>query len=192
MRRPITILIALSMMGGLVVPVHAGPIAGTLSADSTLTPAGPPGHYVQNLTGDGDDTRLGSFTTQSQSNIDFSNPPHITISNGTTTETFTNGTLLGTSSGSGTASGAGSATVTIDFVITGGTGFFAGAVGDVTISATITSTSSTTESITGSYVGSLVILPEPSSLALLTPALAVAAIAVVFRRRRRAMAHWSG
>ena len=167
-------------MGGLALPVHAGPISGTLSGDSTLTPAGTPGIFVQTFTGDGDDTIYGSFTAQSGSTIDFSDPPHILISSGSFTEVFSQGTLFGTSSGSGAASGNGTATVTIDLVITGGTGLFAGDTGEITATETITRTSSTTESLTGSYTGSLATIPEPGSLALLVPA-----AVVLFLRRRR-------
>jgi hypothetical protein len=36
-------LIALAVIGGFTASVHAGPISGTLSGDSTLTPTGT--HY---------------------------------------------------------------------------------------------------------------------------------------------------
>jgi len=80
------------------------------------------------------------------STVDFSDPPTLVISDGTLTETFLSGTLFGTSSGSGTASGLGTATFTIDFVITGGTGIFAGYTGEATLTGVITQTSPTTES----------------------------------------------
>jgi hypothetical protein len=151
----IVTLAALVAMAGLAVPVRGEVIMGTLSGDSTLTPTGTPGVFVQNFTGDGEDTTFGAFTPQAQSMIDFSHPQAITISGGTFLETFEQGTLFGTSSGSGTASGHGTATVTIDFVFTGGTGLFAGDTGKATFTGTITSTGATTESIDGSYVGSL-------------------------------------
>jgi hypothetical protein len=160
-------------LGVLVVPVQADLITGTFEGDSTLTPTGTPGVFIQDFTGDGDDTTFGLFTPSSQSTIDFSVPPNILISNGTLLETFTNGTLEGTSSGSGTASGKGTATFTIDFVITGGTGNFAGDTGEATLTGTITQTSPTTESISGSYTGSLTSVPEPSTLVLLTTGLLV-------------------
>ncbi len=73
-------------------------------------------------------------------------------------------------------------------MITGGTGLFAGAMGDVTLTGTITQTSSTTQSISdGSYVGSFTV-SEPSSLALLAPAVAVGAVVLSRQRRRQAMA----
>jgi hypothetical protein len=189
MRRSITaLLVALVALGGLVVPAHAGSISGTLEGDSTLTPTGPPGIFLQNFTGDGDDTTFGPFTPQSQSTIDFSNPPNILISNGTFLETFPFGTLFGTSSGSGTASGMGTATVTIDLVFTGGTGVFTGASGEVIFTGTITSTGATTASIDGTYVGTLFGVPEPGTLALLAQAVALGAVVLVRQRRRQAMA----
>jgi hypothetical protein len=178
-----TSLTALLVMGGVVASAHAGQISGTLSGDSTLMPTGTPGVYVQNFTGDGDDTTYGSFTPTSSSTVDFSHPPAIVISDGMFTEIFSQGTLFGTSSGDGTASGMGTAAVTLDLVITGGTGLFAGDTGEATANETIMQTSSTTESATGSYSGFLSTVPEPSSLALLAPA----AVIVFGRRRRRAM-----
>jgi hypothetical protein len=174
-------LTALVVMGGLDLPVHAGPISGTLSGDSTLTPTGTPGVFVQNYTGDGDDTTYGSFTVSTHSIVDFSQPPDINILHGSFLESFSQGTLFGTSSGSGTASGMGTATFMADLVITGGTGIFAGATGDATATGTLTSTGPTTESSTAFYTGSLATIPEPGSLALLVPA-----AVVLFRRRRRA------
>ncbi|MFI5381249.1 MAG: hypothetical protein ACHRHE_18280 [Tepidisphaerales bacterium] len=159
-------VVALVALLGFALPVRGGSIAGTLSGDSTLTPTATPGIFVQNLTGDGNDTTFGLFTPQSTSTIDFSNPPHIIISDGTFTDTFANGTLFGTSSGTGTASGHGTATVTLDFVFTGGTGIFAGDTGTARFTGTITSTGPTTESITGSYVGSLnTSVPSPAAAA---------------------------
>jgi hypothetical protein len=71
------------------------------------------------------------------------------------TSTFANGKLLGTSSGSGTASGHETATISIDLVITGGTGIFTGATGEGTLSETVARDSSTTESLAGSYTETL-------------------------------------
>jgi hypothetical protein len=157
-----------AVLWSVAVPVQAGSISGTFDGDATLTPTGTPGIYTQNFTGDGDDTTYGSFTPTSQSTIDFSNPPHILISDGMLSDAFAGGTLFGTDSGSGTASGTGTATFTIDFAITGGTGIFAGATGEATLAGTITQTSPTTETISnGSYTGSISTSPEPSTLILL-------------------------
>lgn len=180
-------LIALVTMGGHLIPAHGEVITGTLSGDSTLTPTGTPGVYVQSFTGDGDDTTFGAFTPTSQSTVDFSKPPAITITDGMFSETFAQGTLFGTSSGSGAASGHGTADVTIDFVFTGGTGLFAGDSGEATFTGTITQTSATTESITGSYTGTIS-TTGPSTLVLLTSAAAAGAVVVVVRRKRAAIA----
>ena len=162
-------------VAGVAAPLHGAPIAGTLEGDITLTPTGTPGVYSQTFTGDGDDITYGSFTPSSTSTADFSHPPKVLISSGMLSETFDDGTLLGTSSGDGTANGSGTATVTIDFAITGGTGLFAGASGDVTVTGTITATSPTTESFKGTYVGRLQTVPDrPTTCFLLL--LAVGAI----------------
>jgi hypothetical protein len=90
------------------------------------------------------------------------------ISDGAFTEVFAQGNLFGTSSGEGRASGQGTATVALDLVFTGGTGFFAGFTGEGTATETITRNSPTTESLTGTYNGTLTsAVPEPSTWAML-------------------------
>jgi hypothetical protein len=161
--------------------IDRGSISGTYSGDATLTPTGTPGVFVQNFTGEGDDTTFGSFIAQSTATVDFSKPPDITLSGGMFLETFSQGTLFGICSASGTASGHGTATFTVDYIFTGRTGLFAGDTGEATLTAMVTSTSPTGESATGFYAGSLV--PEPSTLALLAPDVAVGAVVVVRGRR---------
>ena len=153
-------------LGLFVVPAEAGMISGEFEGDGVRTPGGQPDVFVQNFTGEGDDTTLGHFTIQSQSMIDFSDPPTLVISNGMITLSFDDGTLFGTSSGMGTASGQGTATFEVDLVFTGGTGFFAGTTGEATITGTITRTGPTTDSVDASYTGSLSVVPEPNSLTL--------------------------
>ena len=185
MRR--SIIVPLVALAGLIAPAHAGSIMGTFDGDSTLTPTGTPGVYIQNFSGDGMDTTYGAFTPSSTSTIDFSHPPHVKISNSMILETFSNGTLFGTGSGNGTANGKGTATFSVLFVITGGTGIFAGDTGEVTLHGTITQTSPTTEVISdGTYTGQLV--PEPGSFALLAPAVALGAVVLVRQRRRNVIA----
>lgn len=180
-RSVVATLFTLVMMG---VPVHADLVTGTLTGDSILTPSLVPGVYVQNFTGDGDDTIFGAFTLQSQSTTDFNNPPSIVVTGGSFVETFSQGTLFGTSSGGGTGSGHGTATVTLDLVVTGGTGLFAGDTGEATATETITNISGPVESVNGSYSGSIGTVPEPGLL----PPLAAATIILFCRRRHRAMA----
>lgn len=176
-------LIALLLVGGFAIPVQAGPISGALSGDGTLTPTGTPGIFTQNYTGDGNDTTFGSFTVQTTSTVDISDPPHIVVSDGMFTETFSLGTLFGTSSGDGTINGVGTATFTGDAVFTGGTGIFAGATGEATSLQMLIRTGPTTTSGSGTYIGTLSFIPEPSSLALL----ASGALVLLYRRRRGTM-----
>jgi hypothetical protein len=170
------------------VPVRAGSISGTFSGDSTLTPTGTPGVFVQNFTGDGHDDTYGAFTPASMSTIDFSHPPAVTVTDGVLSLTFSQGSFFGTASGHGTVNGTGMATFVAEFLITGGTGLFAGAMGEATITCTITETSSTTASISGSYIGSFSV-PEPTALAQLATAVAVGSVVLFRRRRRQAMVH---
>ncbi len=163
---PLSVLLLL-VMSLLVVPAFADSLTGTFDGNATLTPTGTPGVFVQNFTGDGTDATFGAFDVTSMSTVDFRNPPAILFTNGMLTETFLDGTLFGTGSGTGTASGHGTATFTIDFVITGGTGKFAGDHGEAMITGTITQTSPTTEAISNaSYTGTLA-TPEPGSIGLL-------------------------
>ena len=104
-------------------------------------------------------------------------PPNILVSDGTFVETFADGTLEGTTSGTGTANGQGLATFTGDLVFTGGTGIFAGDTGDATVTGTLTRTSPTTVAVNATYTG--VLVPEPSAWALL------ATVVVGFGLRRR-------
>ncbi len=79
----------------------------------------------------------------------------------------------------------GTGTFDIEIVFTGGTGLFAGATGQETVTGTIDSTSPTMGAITGSYVGTLSV-PEPGALALLAPAVTLGACGIVRERRRGA------
>jgi hypothetical protein len=163
-------------------------ISGTFDGDSTFTPTVNLGIYAQSFSGEGEDTTYGSFTPTSQSTVDFSDPPTITISDGMFLETFSQGTLFGVSSGGGTASGNGTATVTLDFIFKGGTGLFAGDTGEITVTETITRTSATTATISnGSYTGTLITAtPLPAALPLFATGLG--AIGLFGWRRKRQIA----
>lgn len=165
--RFVSTLLTLWILASVVGPLSAEMISGSINGDATLTPTATPGIYAQNFTGDGDDNKYGNFTIASTSIVDFSKPPSLVFTDGSLLETFAKGTLFGTSSGDGTANGKGTATYSIDFTITGGTGIFAGSKGSVSITGTITQTSPTTETVTGTYAGTLSSVPEPSTLAML-------------------------
>ena len=157
----------------------------------TLTTDPNPGVFIQAYTGDGSDATFGAFTVQSSSIVDFSHPPALLVENGMFTETFAEGMLFGTSSGTGTTSGMGTGTATVDVVYTGGTGLFADATGEATVLQTIRSTGPTTASGSATYAGTLVLVPEPGSLALLATAV------LLFYRQRRGVkadsnSRWAG
>lgn len=164
------------LLAALVVPSHASHLSGTFDGVGTLTPTGTPGIFIQNFTGDGTDTTLGAFTIVGQSTVDFSNPPNFTITNGTITLTFSDGTLFGSSSGEGTGNGKGMGTFRGDFLITAGTGQLDAITGDLVVNGTIFRTSPTTETVTASYQST----PEPSTLMLLGTGL----LGFAMRRRR--------
>jgi hypothetical protein len=176
--------LATVVLGCLAAPVRAGTISGNFDGNATLTPTGTPGIFSQSFTGDGEDSTFGSFTVTSNSTVDFSDPPSIVISNGELVLTFAGGTLLGVGTGTGTASGTGTATFSVDFMVTGGTGLFAGATGDVSVTGTITATSPTTESVSASYNGSLTLVPEPGPLAMFATIIAISAVAAIRGRPR--------
>ena len=178
MRTPSVSLAALLVTAGVIAPAGAGPISGSFEGDSIFTPTAIPGVLAQTYTGEGTDTTFGSFTVQSNSIVDFSSPPAISVNNGTLTETFAEGTLFGTFSGEGTTSGTGIGTATAEWVFTGGTGLFTDATGEGTVLQTIVKTGPTTASGSATYTGTLSLVPEPGSLALLATAV------FLFYRRR--------
>jgi len=116
---------------------------------------------------------------QSNSIIDFSHPPALHVEDGTFTQTFAEGMLFGTSSGTGTTSGMGTGTATVDVMYIGGTGLFTDATGEATVLQSIISTGPTTASGSATYTGTLTLVPEPASLALLATAV------LLFYRPRR-------
>ncbi len=191
MKRSMTLsFMVLVVLGGLTAPVRAGAISGTVSGETNITPIGTD-LVVQDFTGNGNDTVLGPFTMQSQSTVNFTNPLDIIISNGDCSQTFSDGTLYGTCSGSGTTTGPGTGTFQTEIVFTGGTGFFFGATGGMTVTGMETSTGPTTGTITATYAGTLSSVPEPGGLALLTPAIVFGAIVLVRRRSNERTSHRS-
>lgn len=171
----IAILSAVCLL--LASPVSANVISGTMSGSANLTSTPTWGVYSEVFTATGSDTTFGSFTISSDSTFNTKNHSDMLITGGTFTEIFANGTLFGTDSGSAASTGNASSTFTITYVITGGTGAFAGDSGSFTLTGTRASTTnSSIKSVVGSYNGSLTVpikgslpaaVPEPSSLLLL-------------------------
>ena len=180
MKKHQLIAILTALAASVACPVFGQSLSGTFDGVGTITPTGTPGVYSESFSGDGNDATYGAFTPTGTSTIDFSHPPHITTSGGQFTLAFENGTIIGTGSGTGTGNGSGTATATLDLIITGGTGFFTGATGSATVTGTLTQTSPTTVSFSsGTYTGTLTLAPEPSTLALVLPAIG----ALMLRRR---------
>ena len=159
-------VVFLTAMVWLTTPAIAQSLSGSFDGVGTLTQTVTTGIYIQNFTGDGADDTYGAFDAASQGMIDFTNPPHIVITDTMWSQTFSDGVLFGNGSGTGTGNGHGMATFMIDLTITGGTGTFEGLHGDVIVTGTITQTSPLSDAVDATYTGNLV-TPEPSSLSLL-------------------------
>jgi hypothetical protein len=158
-------LFALVMMGGLAVSAHANstPTSGTITGNATLTSTADPLVFDSNFIGSGVDTVSGNFTTTNMGTDTFNPAGTMFTASGTFIDVFAGGTVFGTFTENGTVTGV-TSTVTLDTVITGGTGIFAGDTGESTVMGTNTSTN--TPMFTGKYAG-FITTPEPSSLTLM-------------------------
>jgi hypothetical protein len=161
--------LGLVAIAGLAVTARADIFSGTIAGDDTLTPTGTTGVYVVNFSGSGVDANFGLFTATSTDKGDFSHPPNIVISDGMFSEVFLGGSLFGVSSGSGTANGTGAASLTLDYVVQGGSGDFAGDTGNIAVTGTLTTSGPTTGAFSGNYSGTLTAAPEPSVFVPLAP-----------------------
>lgn len=159
-------LFALVMMGSLAVPALADetPTSGTVMGNSILTATGNPFVFDTSFTGSGVDTVTGNFASTNMGITTFNSTFTSFTSSGTFTDVFAGGTVFGTFTENGTLTGATTSTITIDTVITGGTGIFLGDTGESTVLGTNTSTN--TPMFSGTYTG-FITTPEPSSLALM-------------------------
>ncbi|HLK60624.1 MAG TPA: hypothetical protein VKU00_28940 [Chthonomonadaceae bacterium] len=178
----VSVLAALAATCGFVTPAQAQiPLSGSGSGDGTITPlSGGLLHLSFNL--DGTDNLFGSFVGEAGFTVDLSNPANVLIENGTFQDTFAGGTLFGTVTGSGHVVSPGVVDLMDHDVITGGTGIFAGATGDIFTTASVDRTSPTTFTGNVDYTGDLVLTPEPCSLGLLAGGLLVPGAMLLFRR----------
>jgi PEP-CTERM motif-containing protein len=156
-------LIALVMLGGLAVRVQADTTStsGTLTGTSTSTATSNPAVFDSSFTGSGVDSVSGPFAAANTGTITFTSLTAF-LSSGTFVDTFSDGTIFGTFSGSGTETGAGATSITFVTLFTGGTGAFTGDTGE----STVTGTTTAAGAFTGAYTGSIA-MPEPSSLAFM-------------------------
>jgi len=193
--RSLTLLTLALCWGALSAFAGNISFAGTFDGTATSTPTGTPGVYMQSFTGDGSDHTYGNFSAVAMSTVTFNPPnPNITFSNGTFTIAFGgmgeapggpldgSGSLMGTSSGTGTVTGPGMATFTINFVVTGGTGQFAGYTGGLSLSGTLTGNPSSVSIGNGSYSGSIASTPEPNAALLMGTALMAVVLGLACRR----------
>jgi hypothetical protein len=161
------ILIALLTVGVVALPAQGDTItsSGSLTGTSTLKATSNPAVFDSTFTGTGTDLVFGPFTSTNMATLTFTSLTAFT-SSGTFVDVLAGGTVFGTFTGSGTVSGDTTA-ITINSVLTGGTGIFAGDRGTSTITGVSTATSSTTSSFTGTFTTSIASVPEPGTVTLL-------------------------
>lgn len=155
-------------LAGFIASVQAATIpfsgteSGTLVEPITLIDSNLVG--TAELSGSGSGT-FGSYTFTASSDLTIFGPSftNVSITNGTVTVTYSDGTLLGTTSGTGITNGT-IATDTINVIYTGGTGVFAGDTGTATILETVYVDSNT---FTDSISGALTTTPLPSTWLML-------------------------
>ena len=161
---------SLIALAGFVAPVQAGTIAFSETDSGTLveplTFVFPNLVGTAALSGSGTGT-FGSFTFTANSDLTIFGPPpsftSVSITNGTVTVTYSDGTLFGTSSGTGTTNGT-TATDTINVIYTGGTGVFAGDTGTATELETVDIDANT---FTSTVTGTLTTTPLPTTWLML-------------------------
>jgi len=144
-------LVALALAFCIAGPVAAGdqlPFKGTLEASATVTPLDPPLVSVL-LQGSGVASQLGRFTFEFQHIVNQATR----VGTGTYVFTAANGdTVTADITGQAALVAPGVLTVAETGVITGGTGRFAGATGNLTIERTFFVATGTT---TGAFTGTI-------------------------------------
>jgi len=177
-------------LAGLIIHAQAATISfsGTLSGTVTDNPTGtPPANLVGPVSFSGAaSSTLGAFSETSNSTVTLFGPSYTTLSltNGTFTDTFGDGTLFGTLTATGTANGTTSTSV-ISLIFTGGTGAFAGDTGTETSNETLTIA---TSADTGSFTGTLTTTPLPAALPLFAGGLGALGLFGWRRKRKNAAA----
>jgi hypothetical protein len=177
-------------LAGLIIHAQAETISisGTTSSTVTTNLTGtPPANMVGTapLSGTGSGT-LGAFSITANGTLTVFGPDYITLSvtNGTFTDTFSDGTLFGTDTATGTTNGINTNSV-VSFIFTGGTGAFAGDTGTETSTESIVNA---TGADSASFTGTLTTTPLPAALPLFAGGLGALGLFGWRRKRKNAAA----
>jgi hypothetical protein len=152
------------------------PFTGTNSGSMTMAPTGPGQVHVIEA-GSGTDTLGGAFTMTGSQDMQYFSPTYAIITNGDCTQTYALGTITSTYTGSGGENGI----YTMDALITGGTGAYAGIGGTWAQVVQVTRTGPASADWTATLHG--VAVPEPSTAASLVVGSGMAGLLLLRRRR---------
>jgi hypothetical protein len=189
-----TVLTKLAAAALLFVPPAAVraqviPFTGTRTAENIPVPApnvgrcgAPPNTLISGIFGTGT-SNLGAFTTVESNCL---NPVTGSLFNGLFTFQFATGsTLFGTATGTVALPPVnGTTTNVFEYLITGGTGLYAGGAGRLQVNGVVRFNPDGTTGNTFTYSGSFSTVPEPSAVLVLGVGLVGAAATA--RQRRRA------
>ncbi|HZO89860.1 MAG TPA: PEP-CTERM sorting domain-containing protein [Chthonomonadaceae bacterium] len=179
--KPLLFLLALTLVSLPQFAVAQTPYVGSESGSFTLSLTSATTAHA-NATATGSDN-FGSFTSVITADLDLSNPSLNIVSNGTFDRTYVDGTIFGTFTGTLSPTSATTATFTLPFLVTGGTGHFAGITGSGLEEGNATFTGPLRADFTSSFRATVV--PEPGTLALLAGSLFTGSLMSLRRRRHR-------